>query len=151
MKTGPKKAISIQTNELCSYGCNQIAKFKNHSGKLMCLKSPNSCPINKNKNSLAIKKKHAEMLLLNGKCGMYNYDDLPQETKDAMTPTKGLTFAKFVYGGGGNHKKELIVERGHVCESCLLSNWLNKPITLELEHIDSDRKNNIKENLKLLY
>lgn len=37
-----------------------------------------------------------------------------------------------------------------VCENCGISNWCNKPITLELEHIDGNNKNNRLENLKIL-
>jgi hypothetical protein len=47
-------------------------------------------------------------------------------------------------------KKHLIEDRGHCCESCGLSEWLNKPITLELDHIDGDRTNNLYSNLQLL-
>jgi len=38
----------------------------------------------------------------------------------------------------------------HKCESCNLSDWLGKPIPLELHHIDGDRKNNCIDNLQLL-
>lgn len=47
-------------------------------------------------------------------------------------------------------KRALITERGHVCESCCNHEWLGQPITLELEHIDGDRSNNMHDNLKLL-
>lgn len=47
-------------------------------------------------------------------------------------------------------KKHLIKLRGHQCEECKLDTWLNLPITLELEHIDGDRTNNVLLNFKLL-
>ena len=47
-------------------------------------------------------------------------------------------------------RKILINERGHKCECCGLSNWLNNPITLELHHIDGDKLNFTKNNLQLL-
>jgi hypothetical protein len=47
-------------------------------------------------------------------------------------------------------KKRLIEEQGHCCESCGLSAWLEKPIALEMDHIDGDRNNNVKDNLRLL-
>ena len=47
-------------------------------------------------------------------------------------------------------KDKLIEERGHKCENCNLEKWLDLPISLELHHIDGDRSNNTKENLKLL-
>jgi hypothetical protein len=36
------------------------------------------------------------------------------------------------------------------CSGCGLTEWLGKPIPLELEHIDGDRSNNQLENLTLL-
>ena len=47
-------------------------------------------------------------------------------------------------------KRHLINIRGHQCEECKNTQWLTKPITLELEHIDGDNTNNLSVNLKLL-
>jgi hypothetical protein len=47
-------------------------------------------------------------------------------------------------------KKRLIEDRGHQCESCNLTEWLEHPITLEMEHVDGDTQNNEDSNLKLL-
>lgn len=49
-------------------------------------------------------------------------------------------------------KKRLLKEniKKHQCESCHLEEWLNKPIPLELHHIDGNRYNNSLENLSLL-
>ena len=41
----------------------------------------------------------------------------------------------------------LIRKRGRTCEKCQLENWLGKPITLEVNHIDGDNKNNVESNL----
>ena len=54
------------------------------------------------------------------------------------------------YAKSEHIKPHLIKERGHKCECCKLNEWIDKPITLELEHIDGDRCNNEKNNLKLL-
>ena len=47
-------------------------------------------------------------------------------------------------------KPKLIKMRGHKCEICLNSSWLNKPINLEVHHIDGDNTNNELKNLQLL-
>lgn len=47
-------------------------------------------------------------------------------------------------------KKQLISIRGHKCESCTLEKWLEKPIPLELEHINGNSLDNNQTNLKLL-
>ncbi|MFN8527502.1 MAG: HNH endonuclease signature motif containing protein [Anaerolineae bacterium] len=44
----------------------------------------------------------------------------------------------------------LLRTRGHKCESCGLSEWLGRPITLELDHIDGNSDHNVLENLRLL-
>lgn len=47
-------------------------------------------------------------------------------------------------------KKYIIKERGHKCEECGISKWRGDHITLEMDHIDGDRTNNIPDNWKLL-
>lgn len=76
-------ADPIETTELCSYGCGSIAKFINKSKRLMCCKSSNSCPANRKKNSESVKK--------SGRDYTDRYKNLPQETKDRMSWSKGLT------------------------------------------------------------
>jgi hypothetical protein len=50
----------------------------------------------------------------------------------------------------GAIKKRLLKKRGHQCEKCMNTEWLGKPITIELEHIDGNNRNNTETNLKLL-
>lgn len=47
-------------------------------------------------------------------------------------------------------KKYLIKIRGHMCENCKNSMWMEKLIPIELEHIDGNFLNNKIDNLKLL-
>jgi len=47
-------------------------------------------------------------------------------------------------------KKRILRERGLVCEGCNLDTWLGKPITLEMDHIDGDNRNNTKTNIRIL-
>ncbi len=47
-------------------------------------------------------------------------------------------------------KKFLIHERGHKCEICQNSEWLNNPILLILDHIDGNSDNNALPNLRLV-
>lgn len=141
-------ANKIETTELCSYGCGSIAKFINGSYKLMCCERSNACPAVKLKNSASGKKAYSDGRRVTAR---ERYASLPQDKKDKMTWNKGkFTNTIFEYNGSGNHKKYLIQERGHKCEKCGLSTWLDKIITLELEHKDGNNRNNEKVNLQLL-
>lgn len=54
------------------------------------------------------------------------------------------------YSKSGHMRKHLIRRKNFTCESCFLNTWLDKPIALELHHIDGDRTNNSIENLQIL-
>lgn len=141
-------AIPIDTNELCSYGCGFVAKFINGSGNVMCHERSTKCPLVKQKNSLGLKNSYNSG---KRKPASELYKNLSQEVKNKINWNKGkFTATNFFYDGKGNHKGFLIKERGHNCESCNNSVWLGKPITIELEHIDGNNRNNEKQNLKLL-
>lgn len=47
-------------------------------------------------------------------------------------------------------KKRIILEKGYFCNICNISEWNNNSITLDLDHIDGDNKNNQIKNLRLL-
>lgn len=47
-------------------------------------------------------------------------------------------------------KKLLIRERGYYCERCRRDLWEGFQIVLEIHHVDGDRSNNNRDNLKLL-
>lgn len=153
-------AEPIETNDLCSYGCGNIARFKNGSGNLMCEDRSNKCPAVKNRNSSGTRSAYSSGKRLPAD---QRYKDLPQEVKDSMAWRRGKTAKDdpriqskydpqtvFSYGGKGPHKRLLIEERGHACECCGLDVWLDEPITLELEHSNGDRQDNTRANLKLL-
>lgn len=137
-------ANPINTDALCSYGCGEVAKFINGSNRLMCCERSNSCKAIRLKNSESTKKANAN------RDYKAQYNNLSEKAKQNIAWNKGKYSVDFSYNGRGNHKAVLIQERGHCCEECTVSIWNDKPITLELEHIDGDNKNNNKDNLKLL-
>lgn len=127
---------------LCEYGCEQEAKYI-VARKNCCSSHYNSCPNIRRKNSLGLKKAHKE-----GRMPYVEnaFGGNPGWASGILKEDKNT----FTYDGKGNHKALLLVERGYKCESCLNTEWLGKPIPLELEHCDGDNRNNTKENLKLL-
>ena len=76
-------ANPIETLELCSYGCGNVAAFVNGSKKLMCCKSSNSCPANRKKNSTALRTAQWDHKAV--------YAGLSAEVKDKMRWSAGLT------------------------------------------------------------
>jgi len=142
-----KKAEAIVTEELCEYGCGNIAAYRNNSGRLTCAKSSNSCPVNKQKNSSRGKEAYSTGKRLSAKEA---YAILSDELKSNMVWNAGKRYAQFSYEGKGQHKNALISERGYKCEGCGLSEWRGNRLVLELEHKNGDRKDNTRENLELL-
>lgn len=62
-------------------------------------------------------------------------------------------YSRFQYGKvikPANMKAALVALRGNECECCHNTTWLDKPITLEVHHLDGDSLNNTLENLQLL-
>ena len=47
-------------------------------------------------------------------------------------------------------RSRIIKSLGHFCQKCGIHTWQDQPLTLELEHIDGDHRNNSRENLTLL-
>jgi 5-methylcytosine-specific restriction endonuclease McrA len=47
-------------------------------------------------------------------------------------------------------KKYIAEQNGYTCEECGISDYNNKPIVLECDHIDGNHKNNKVENLRLV-
>lgn len=132
----------------CEYGCENDALFELKNGKKCCSKSSNSCPENKRKNSEKTKETYRLGKRIPAKV---MYSNLSEESKSRMNWNKGnYSNVEFSYGGAGNHKAALLVERGHKCEKCLLETWNDQPIPIELEHVDGDNRNNVKGNLQLL-
>ena len=145
-----KKLLPIDTIELCSHGCGKVAKYiSRHSKKYCCESFTSKCEAIRNKSSLSLKHCYK-----NGSrkytSGSENYKNLPFETKERMAWSKGKQLKSFDEVNIFTKKEILIKERGYCCESCKLSSWLDKPITIELDHIDGNNKNNSKDNLRLL-
>jgi AraC-like DNA-binding protein len=68
-----------------------------------------------------------------------------------VTPIRDLLVAGRRRGRG--HIKARLIKEGpkaHRCESCGLSEWLGRPLGLELHHINGDGRDNRLENLMLL-
>lgn len=52
--------------------------------------------------------------------------------------------------GPDARRNKVILEQKGICDGCGLSEWMDKPITFEMDHIDGNNKNNKRENLRAL-
>lgn len=70
--------------------------------------------------------------------GMQRHRDrlVPRRFEECLTPA--------------TRKQALIRERGHQCEGCKLTHWIERLIPLELHHEDGDKRHNTRSNCKLL-
>ena len=62
-------------------------------------------------------------------------------------------YSRFKYGNKIKSKDALnaiVALRGHKCENCGLTEWLNEPIPLEVHHLDGKELNSELDNLILL-
>lgn len=50
----------------------------------------------------------------------------------------------------GSRKQHLIRDHGSKCMMCGISQWLGGPAPIQLDHIDGNADNNLRENLRLL-
>lgn len=76
--------------------------------------------------------------------------DISHFTGKAWNKGKSIKDSSESYSKRKGAKDFLIKERGHKCECCKNTQWLDQPIKLELHHVDGDSCNNVEENLELL-
>ena len=136
--------IDIPQGKLCDSGCGQPAQyFSKDTGRYRCLKSANSCPANKAKNSKGLKKAHAE-----GRIPVFT--DEMREKSHISHRRKLVEEKPFEELGHIMRKKIVMEEQDYKCLHCDLDEWMGLRITLELDHIDGNNKNNVRSNLRCL-
>lgn len=134
----------IPQGKLCDSGCGQQAQyFSKGTGRYRCAKSANSCPANKAKNSKGLKKAHAE-----GRVPVFT--DEMREKSHISHRRKLIEEKPFEELGHILRKKIVMEEQDYKCSHCGLDEWMGLRITLELDHVDGNRYNNVRDNLRCL-
>ena len=105
----PSKGKAIITDQLCDYGCGQIAKFIYKSGKVCCSESYNSCPEKR--------KQFSEL------------DHTERTEKSLKTRVElGITKSSQIKGGKTRRETGFYDRLGsHMQELWALSPWNNNP------------------------
>lgn len=131
----------------CDYGCGQLAIVLLSNGKHCCENHCNKCPAIRSKNSEGLKKAYA--------LGTKNCKHL--DGRRGWSKGLNLVPSEELFVMGGKHhshaiKKHLLRRKlvQYECAICKIIDWLGKPLTLELDHINGDPKDHRLENLRLL-
>jgi len=138
------KDTLIPLGKLCDSNCGQLAQyFSKDTGRYRCLKSANSCPANKAKNSSGLKKAHAE-----GRIPVFT-DEMRE--KSHTSHRRKLVQEKPLEELGHILRKKIVMEeQDYRCLHCELGEWMGLRITLELDHIDGNNTNDVRSNLRCL-
>lgn len=91
-------------------------------------------------------KKYLNILGVSYKCN--------PNRKGLKRPNESKPIEEILWGNSTNAKKrQILIDRGikeSKCECCGLSEWMGKPIPLELHHKDFNHYNNTLDNLQIL-
>lgn len=135
--------------KLCDYGCKKVAKFQLKNSKWCCCKSYNSCENIRRKNSESLIKTYQE-----NKRELRGFSDLSRikslESRKQNLLNLFLKNPNRLYSSESLKSYLIQLGRNYRCESCGISEWNNKEITLEIDHIDGNRINNYPDNLRFL-
>ena len=77
-----------------------------------------------------------------------NYDKVAQAKKSSNTWLLKYQNTSFEQLGMVNRRRRVFEEQNFCCNNCKISEWLNIPIILELEHKDGNTHNNDRNNLE---
>lgn len=133
--------------KFCDYGCGKIANFQLKNKKWCCCARYNSCDAARKKNSESLKKAHK-------KSKSFGFSDEARRKSLKTRKEKSLDYflknPNIIYNS--ENLKRYLLEYGipYSCSCCGISNWLDKPITLEIDHIDGIRNHNYINNLRFL-
>ena len=85
----------------------------------------------------------------------FNISYLPNPSRKGFKHSEARAPIEQILSGSGSNsaKRRRLIEEGlkeEKCEMCGLSEWMGKPIPLELHHIDGNHYNNALSNLQIL-
>lgn len=131
--------------KLCDYGCGQEANYPLKNGKWCCSEFFNQCPKIKNKNSNSLKNAHKK-----GRPSFPKDAYLKGHKSLRKNLKKKYDLLDFTEKPMAEKRRIILREQNNKCSECGIELWNEKPITLQLDHIDGNNRNEERENLRLL-
>jgi 5-methylcytosine-specific restriction endonuclease McrA len=116
----------------CSLQCRNSRKFTKESRELKAEKS----------------REFFQGLSIEGKAQILKKMDMMRLKRS--TRMEYLQSKDFQQLSWDSKRTKVIIEQGLKCANCGIDEWLGQPITLEIDHIDGDNKNDARENLEAL-
>ncbi len=131
----------------CEYGCNKESMFTLKNGKKCCSAKYQSCSALRKRNSESQKIGH-----LNDNRYKFSKEDRNKSNEEKIKISLDIAFVE-----NSSYSNEFIkpafikyyIDK-YECNECSLTEWNNKEIILELDHIDGNNRNNLPTNLRLL-
>jgi len=142
----------------CEYGCGNEAKFTNKSGKNTCEKYSAQCPALKEKNKDGLKKayKTGKRLYVDHFGDKRAWSRGKNALMDSRVSRNGLMTEDVIFceksTSTRTYVRKLLMDegRGNICEICKITNWLEQPISMQLDHINGVSNDNRRENLRFI-
>ena len=164
-----KRRKRLLVKPICQYGCGQLAGHRLKNGKYCCNRSANSCPINKEKNSISVKFSHTrpevkekhrianlrpETIKLRSEIrSLYWKDPIKRETtcrnmskakieyyKDPINRYKTMTSFKTGYFYSNKNQKEIYHRSSYELKAYQLLEKMESVINYDIESIMITRK-----------
>lgn len=131
--------------KLCDYGCGNIGTFKLANEKHCCSAHFNKCSFLRVKNSEGNKKVYKA-----GRIGFFKNNE-EARAKSHESHIKNLKEKPFEQWGKVLKRQTISEEQNNKCCQCGIEEiWNGSKLIFELDHIDGNNKNNLRENLRLL-
>ena len=132
--------------KLCDYGCGKEAQHQLKNGKWCCSNSPNKCLIIKKKNSTSIKKVHNE-----NRGRIFTNKDIIKSHKKRRKNLKELyDNLSFIDVPFSEKCRIILNDQNNKCLLCGINKWNFLPLKLQLDHIDGNNYNEVRENLRYI-
>mgnify|MGYP000855960735 CR=1 FL=1 len=136
-------SIRINEDKLCDYNCGEKAFYLLTSGNFCCSIHQNKCKAKRIKNSKTLKLAYKE-----GRRDLSSWKE--NSKKGSLTYVENLKKKPFEFWGRTLKKKLLLEEQNNKCLWCKNDKWNGINIQLEVDHINGNKKDECRENLRLL-